>query len=288
MDKIETNDLRMLHISSSNSNLTSEMDQFLSRVRADYHTGDIETTGELTGEGSIGTLYYQTYPHLILLEVEFYQSVGQSLSSRDTVPPELFNIPLITADSGSLSDEVLNKLSVDFGSYHYAHLNFADEFEELLDTFDETLQEIGFMTETGDVDNRLVQRHLDVEMTVPLSQGGEVTFSGVTTGLNLNGLGGRFKVPETVQQKIDSMDQLYGLLEEVQCKIQFQDDEIPLMPANGVVERAEESWDGQHDLFLAIEFDDDSPLKSDSQSRQVLEGYIEKQEEKSIRRQDDS
>ncbi|MFB6345223.1 MAG: hypothetical protein ABEK50_05535 [bacterium] len=147
------------------------------------------------------------------------------------------------------------------------HINLAKhpEEDELIESVDHAAEELGYMTAQGDVDQRLVQRHLDVLVKV---NGGEMT--GYTTGINLNGCG---------VQVVSLID---GLESGDECRVQIDEADFQgFLPAGGEIIEVAESWEDKAEGFLRIRFTGEG-FPSNDVAREVLEDMINRQDDESV------
>lgn len=139
--------------------------------------------------------------------------------------------------------------------------------ETLVELVETAADELGYMTSEGKVDQRLVQRPLDVVVKAD-----DQDMKGYTTGINLNGCG------------VQVFDFRVELEEGDSCRVQIDEQDFQgFIPARGEVLEVAESWEDDVDGFLRIRFTGEG-FPSNEIAKEVFEDLIDRQEDDSVSR----
>lgn len=155
--------------------------------------------------------------------------------------------------------------SVSFQSTKYTNLDKHPSENAIVETVEEAAETLGYMTDRGKVDQRLVQRPLDVTVKV---DGREM--DGYTTGINLNGCG----------VQLLSLDR--ELSEGEVCRVQIDEPDFQgFIPAGGEILEVAESWEDGAEAFLRIRFDG-TGFPSNDMAKDVIQDLIGRQDDDSV------
>lgn len=201
---------------------------------------------------------YATNPDIIVLdENAIRRIVREGHLGRNTNQEILEDRFLITL--GEKPDEV----PVD--SDRHADVGKHPSEEKIVETVEAAAETLGYMTAEGKVDQRLVQRPLDV---IVKADGEDM--EGYTTGINLNGCG--------VQIRELAID----LEEGDDCRVQIDEPDFQgFIPAGGEVLEVAESFEDDAEAFLRIKFTGEG-FPSNNMARDVFEDLIGRQEDDSV------
>lgn len=137
--------------------------------------------------------------------------------------------------------------------------------EVIVETVKNAAEELGYMTDEGKVDQRLVQRPLDVVVKAD----GQA-MQGYTTGINLNGCG------------VQILNMAVDLEEGDTCRVQIDEPDFQgFIPAGGEVLEVAESFEDDAEAFLRIKFTGEG-FPSNDVARDVFEDLIDRQEDDSV------
>lgn len=137
--------------------------------------------------------------------------------------------------------------------------------EQVLNSIEKAAQSMGYLTSKGDVEHRLVQRQLDVTVEVQDTQ-----FTGITTGLDLEGCGVR----------LAEFD--FSISEGDHCRVSLNEPDLNgFVPAGGTIKEVAESWSDSYEAYVQIEFTGEG-FPSNDLAQDVIHDMIKRQEDQSI------
>lgn len=201
---------------------------------------------------------YATHPDILILdENAISRLVREGHLDRNTNQDILEDRFVITVG------EPAETLPVE--SDRHANLGRHPSDETIVETVENAAETLGYMTDEGKVDQRLVQRPLDV---IVKSNGQDM--SGYTTGINLNGCG------------VQLLNLDVDLSEGDSCRVQIDEPDFQgFIPAGGEILEVAESYEDDVDVFLRIRFTGEG-FPSNDLARDVFEDLISRQEDDSV------
>lgn len=136
---------------------------------------------------------------------------------------------------------------------------------ELLEAIERAAESLGYITDTGKVDERLVKRQLEIAILVK-----DHELKGKTTGLNLNGCGA----------KVRDID--IRLFEGDECRVRIDESDFQgFVPASAEIIEVAESWDDEYDSYLRIKFTGEG-FPSNDLARDIITDLISRQDDESV------
>lgn len=217
--------------------------------------------------------YYELLPHFIVLDPQNRQMVNK-MASGNNCPEEIYSVPFVLIERPEIEGQITDRIDIPL----YQKITPSDDFNLVVDKFEEVMKRCGLKLKEGKIEERLVQRNLEVEIKI---KDHSELLKGYTTGLNRNGLGARVSYeggPADYQQ-------LQPLVDKA-CRVYFKEPDLNFMPAEGKILRVEESRNQDQDVFVAIRFNPNMAFTDDSQNLEILKFLIENQEEDSVKKPD--
>lgn len=155
--------------------------------------------------------------------------------------------------------------AIDIDESRFTEISLDSDQETFLDSIEEAAETMGYMTDRGNVESRLVQRELTVSIDV-----GDTVLEGRTTGLDLEGCGVRVR-------------SLGADVEEgSECRVTLEEADLQgFVPARGIIQQIEDSWEEGYDAYLQIDFTGEG-FPSNEVAREIIQDLIDRQEDESI------
>jgi hypothetical protein len=150
-------------------------------------------------------------------------------------------------------------------SDRYFELSKEPDKKTVLNAIDRAAQDMGYMTTTGNVDDRLVRRQLNVRLEVE-----DTNYSGKTTGLDLDGCGVRL---ETADERLQPGRS---------CRLALLDSDLKgFIPAACELRQVEESWEDGYEAYVKLDFTGEG-FPGNDLAREVIKDLIDRQEDQSV------
>ncbi|MGM0568602.1 MAG: hypothetical protein ACQESB_05235 [Elusimicrobiota bacterium] len=214
----------------------------------------------------IPSAFYLLMPHFIIVDPANKEFINR-LDARYEYLKQIRSKPFLFINSPDVSESSMIKLDVrDMG-----FINPGASNKEIENHIVEMAGICGFTVLRGKIKQRLVKKAVRINLIVADY---DYNFSGITTGLNKNGLGARLKTSSKNRFKLKH-------LIDCACEVVFDESDIWFMPVEGKIIRIEESRDSRFDVFFAVAFTKEH-VYFDSQELEVLSKFIQKQKDESI------
>ncbi|NLB35273.1 MAG: hypothetical protein GX817_05610 [Elusimicrobia bacterium] len=217
----------------------------------------------------LGSAFYSLMPHFVVFDSS-YRKVLERLDSRYEFLKLIKERPFLIIRTPELTDEVIRGLEIKEVTF-IPQIASKDEIEDALCAMAEIA---GFPVKRGKIFERLVQRQLQLDITIPSR---EFSFSALTTGINKNGFGARLRAPGHVFEDLT-------LLAGESCRVSFNDPELMFMPVDAKIIRVLRSLEPDYEAFVACGFDPNR-LYFDQQELRLLEKLIKDQKDESVMKQ---
>ncbi len=232
----------------------------------EYYRSDVFTISE---SWQISKEFYANQPDCVLFDYEL-NDFKKMMRDNELFPKEMKRVPMAV-----FLNDMVEQSRVDLPAAVYGFLAPTSSTKDILTTMDRISRQAGYTLKTGEIDNRLVQRNVGVQLK---STDKEVLAEGETTGLD----------EETINARINlTKDDLTpDELEGKRCKVYFTDpDLLYVSPPEGLVKSVEPSWDDLFDCFISYIIDQDKVggFHRNPQSKEILDELIESQTENSVR-----
>lgn len=216
-----------------------------------------------TSPSEINQKVYAIDPDILLLGQNILREVAQNPRQFKIGDDPFYRGRYVIA-LGTIPDEV------DLEEDRCVEIPLDSDRETFLSEIEEAAETMGFMTDRGNVENRLVQRELSVSIDVD----GNI-MEGRTTGLDLEGCGVRVR---SLEGEVD---------EGTVCRVTLEEADLQgFVPARGVIEQLDESWEEGYEAYLQIEFSGEG-FPSNDLAREIIQDLIDRQEDESISYQRD-
>ncbi|MFB6344676.1 MAG: hypothetical protein ABEK50_02755 [bacterium] len=192
--------------------------------------------------------------------------MGQTSLEEVTQNPRLYEIGDDPFFEGRFMIAIGNKPDeIALDSSRYFEVPMDSDQEDFLNAIEKAAEKMGYMTDHGNVEDRLVKRELDVSVEVNDSE-----FAGRTTGLDLEGCGVRVK---SFDPSINEGDE---------CRLALKESDLKgFVPAKGIIQQIDDSWEEGFESYLQIEFTGEG-FPSNELARDIIKDLINRQEDESI------
>lgn len=216
-----------------------------------------------TSPSEINQKVYAIDPDILVMGQEILNQVVQN-PRQYTIGDRPFYEGRYLLAIGELPDDI------DVDSGRFREIPFDADRGTFLDAIEDAAETMGYMTDRGNVENRLVQRELSVSVDVD-----GTLLEGRTTGLDLEGCGVRIRSLATPVEA--------GTV----CRVTLEEADLQgFVPARGIIRQVDDSWEEGYEAYLRIEFSGEG-FPSNELAREIIQDLIDRQEDESISYQRD-